>query len=140
MNQKLNVFAPFAQRRNFNGKHPQPIEKVFAKLIVTDHAFQIPMCGGNQTNINVNGLGTSEAFELLFLQGPQKLGLNTSYVADLVEKQSAMIRQLKSASLLDQRPGESTLFVAEDSLSTKPEGIAAQFRRTNVRRPPRAEL
>src|SRR5271157_876278 len=114
VDQELNVFAPFAQRRDFDRKHPQPVKKVLAKLIVADHAFQIPMCGRNETNINVDGSSTSEAFELLLLQGTQKLWLQIhSNVADLVEKQSAVIRQLKPASLLDKRAGESPLFVAE---------------------------
>src|SRR5208337_2834871 len=87
VDQELNVFASFAQRRDFNGKHPQPVEKVLAKLIVADHAFQIPMGGRNQTNINVDGLGTSEAFEILFLQGAQEFRLQIhGDVADLVEK------------------------------------------------------
>ena len=37
------------------GNTRQPVEKILAKLIVADHAFQIPMCGRNQTNINVDG-------------------------------------------------------------------------------------
>src|SRR5208337_506832 len=61
VDEQLNVFSPFAQRRDFDRKHPQPVKKVLAKLIVADHAFQIPMRGRNQTNINVDGFGTSEA-------------------------------------------------------------------------------
>src|SRR5208283_6232695 len=73
------------------------------------------MCGRNQTNIDMNGLGTSQPLELLLLQGTQQFRLQIHRnVADLVQKQSAVIRQLKPASLLDQRPGESTLFVAEE--------------------------
>src|SRR5271165_7056729 len=68
----------------------------------------------NQTNVNLDGLCTSEAFKLLFLQGAQQFRLQIhGDVADLVEKQSAVIRQLKPASLLDERPCESTLFMAE---------------------------
>src|SRR5208282_2767231 len=114
VHQQLNVFAPFAQRRDFDGKHPQPVKKVLAKLIIADHAFQIAMRGRNQTNINVDGLCTTEAFKLLFLQGAQQFRLQIhGNVADLVEKQSAMIRQLKPAFLLHQGSGESALFVAE---------------------------
>src|SRR5208283_5113477 len=73
------------------------------------------MCGRNQTNIDMNGLGTSQPLELLLLQGTQQFRLQIhSNVADLVEKQSAVIRQLKPASLLDERTGESTFFVAEE--------------------------
>src|SRR5208283_5524750 len=103
MDQKLNVFAPFAQRRDFNGKHPQPVKKVFAKLIIANHAFQIAMRGRNQTNINLDRLRASEAFKLLFLQSAQKFRLQIhGDVAYLVEKKTAVIRQLEPASLLHE--------------------------------------
>ena len=123
------------------GKHPQPIKKVLAKLIIADHAFQIPMCGRNQTNINLDGSGTSEAFELLLLQGTQELRLQIhGNVADLVEKQSAVIRQLKPASLLDERPGEGTLFMAEQFTfhQTRRNRCAVQADKCAL--PPRAEI
>src|SRR5208282_4112145 len=69
VDQELNVFAPFAQRRDFNGKHPQPVEKILAKLIIADHVLQITMRGRNQTNIDLNGPCTSQALELPLLQG-----------------------------------------------------------------------
>src|SRR5271169_4528738 len=72
------------------------------------------MRGRNQTNVNMDGLCTSEAFKLLFLQGAQELRLQIhGDVADLVEKQSAMIRQLKPAFFLHQGSGESAFFVTE---------------------------
>src|SRR5208283_1509124 len=141
VDQELNVFAPLAQRRDFDRKHPQPVKKVLAKLIVADHAFQVPVCGRNQTNINVDGFGTSEAFELLLLQGTQKLWLQIhSNVADLVEKQSAVIRQLKPASLLDERPGESTLFVAEQFTFHQTRRNRRAVQADKCALPPRAEI
>src|SRR6202158_124367 len=141
VDQELNVFASFAQRRDFDRKHPQPVKKVLAELIVADHAFQIPMCGRNQTNINVDGFGTSEAFELLLLQGTQKLWLQIhGNVADLVEKQSAVIRQLKPASLLDERPGESALFVAEQFTFHQTRRNRRAVQADKCALPPRAEI
>src|SRR5271165_3577656 len=68
----------------------------------------------NQTNVNLDGLCTSEAFKLLFLQGTQEFRLQIhGNVADLVKKKSAVIRQLKAASLLHEGAREGTLFVAE---------------------------
>jgi hypothetical protein len=114
VDQKLNVFTPFAQRRDFDGKHPEPVEKVLPELIIPDHALQVAMSGRNQPNINLDGLRTSEAFKLPLLQGSQKFRLQVhSYVTDLVQKKSAVIRQLKAASLLHERPGESAFFVPE---------------------------
>ena len=42
VDQQWNVLTSFAQRRDFNGKHAQPVEKVLAKLIIADHALQAP--------------------------------------------------------------------------------------------------
>ncbi|MGA9793499.1 MAG: hypothetical protein WBQ43_22645, partial [Terriglobales bacterium] len=103
VDQELNVFASFAQRRDFNGKHPQPVKKVLAKLIIADHALQIAMRGRNQTHINLDGLCTSEAFKLLFLQRTQEFRLQIhGDVADLVKKKTAVIRQFKAAALLHE--------------------------------------
>ena len=85
--QQRDVFAPLAQRRNFDRKDSQPIKKVFAKLIIADHAVQIAMRGRNQTNINVDRLCTSEAFKLPFLQGTQEFRLQIhGDVADLCQE------------------------------------------------------
>src|SRR5271157_678691 len=140
VDQEFNVFAPFAQRRDFNGKHPQPVEKVLAKLIIPNHAFQIAMRGRNQTNLNLDGLCTSEAFKLLFLQGTQEFRLQIhADVADLVKKKTAVIRQLKAASLLHEGTRESTLFVAEEFAFHQTRRNRRTVQTNKCALPPRAE-
>src|SRR5208282_472539 len=53
MNQQRNIFTPFAEWRNLNRKHIYPIKKVFAELVVTNHALQIAVRCGNETNVNL---------------------------------------------------------------------------------------
>src|SRR5271165_5399711 len=99
------------------------------------------MCGRNETNINVDGSSTSEAFELLLLQGTQKLWLQIhTNVADLVEKQSAVVRQLKPAALLDERPRESALFVAEQFTFHQTRRNRRAVQTDKCARSPRAEI
>ena len=43
MHQQRNVLASLTKRRDFDWKHIQSVKKVFAKLIVADHALQIAM-------------------------------------------------------------------------------------------------
>jgi hypothetical protein len=114
MDQQWNVLPPLAQRRYFDGKDPQPIKKIFAKLVIADHAFQIAMCGGNQTDIDLNGFRTSKPFELLLLESPQQLWLKLkAYVADLVQKKASVVCQFESPPFLHQGARESALFVAK---------------------------
>jgi hypothetical protein len=51
----------------------------------------------------------------LFLQGAQKLRLQVQpYIADLVEKQRAIIRELKASTLLDQGARKRAPFMSEE--------------------------
>src|SRR4029077_228995 len=56
----------------------------------------------------------SKAFELLLLQSAQELRLQIHRdIADLIQKERAVIRQFEAAALLDQCSGEGTLFMTE---------------------------
>src|SRR5262249_23336130 len=69
----------------------------------------------NKPNIDLDGLGTSQAFEFLLLQSPQKFRLQVRRdVADLVEKQSALIGQFKPASLLHEGASKGAPFMTEE--------------------------
>ena len=40
------LFPPFAQRRNMNGNHVQPVEEILAKCAVLNRVFQRLVSGG----------------------------------------------------------------------------------------------
>ena len=98
MHQERNVFAPFAKRRDLDRKNIQSVKKVFAKLVVANHALQIAVRCGNQAHIDTNRSRASQAFKFPFLQSAQQLWLQfEADVADFIEKESAAIRKLETA-------------------------------------------
>jgi hypothetical protein len=64
-----------AERRDFNWENIQSVEKVFAELVVADHALQIAVRCGNQAYIHMDGFRASQPFELVFLQSAQEFWL-----------------------------------------------------------------
>ena len=47
------------------------MEKVFAELALADCAFEIAMCGGDDTDIHENCLAAANALETLLLEDAQ---------------------------------------------------------------------
>src|SRR5579872_3018671 len=79
------------------------------------------MCSCDQANIDAKSFGTSQTFELPFLQCAQQLRLQLQTdIADLVQEKSAMIGEFETASLLHESSGKSTLLVPEQLAFHKP--------------------
>jgi hypothetical protein len=98
LGQQLDIVFSFPQRRQSNRKNVQPIVKVGAKLPFLHHLPQILIRCGDYTDINLKGAAASQALELLFLENPQKFRLQFErQIPDLVKKQRAAVRGLKSA-------------------------------------------
>ena len=52
--EQWNVLTPVPKRRNLDGKNIQPVEQIFAKLIVLNHCCEVAVRSRDQTYINVN--------------------------------------------------------------------------------------
>src|ERR1700686_2459073 len=74
-NQRRNVFAALPQGWQRDRKHIQPVVEVAAKFVALHHLRQIPVCRSYEANVHSMGSSASQAFELLFLQNTQQLGL-----------------------------------------------------------------
>ena len=82
-------------------------------------------------HVDPDGLGATQTLELLLLQGAQQLGLKFQrHVANLVQKERAAIRHLKSPLGLRPRSREGASFVAEKFALQQRPGIAAQLSAT----------
>ncbi len=139
LRQNGNVAGPLAQRRDAYGEDIQPVKKITAKLPFVYGLGEIAIGRGHQTYIDSNGFGAAQALELLILQNPQQLGLQFSgNFSDLVEEQRALVRQLNAAQFLADRAGECAFSWPNNSLSSRPVGIAAQF--SLMKLSPRREL
>jgi len=65
-----------------------------------------------------------QALELLLLQHPEQLGLQlVRNVADLVEKQRPLVRQLEASDLLVDCPVKAPFSWPNSSLSKRPVGM-----------------
>ena len=93
----------------------QPVEKVRTEQPPLHLLLQIAVSGHQQTEIQLNALGTGHPLDGLFLNELQQLRLDVGrQLADLVQKQCAAVGQLDLADLTGAgRAGKSALFIAE---------------------------
>ena len=109
-----DVAGAVAQRRSEDGKYLEPVKEVAAELLLRDHLAQVAVGGRDQANIDRDGPVTAQAFDLAFLERAQQLGLQIErHLADLVQKQRALVRQFQTAHLARDSAGECALLVAE---------------------------
>src|SRR5436309_9974703 len=71
--QKRNIVAAVAQRRKLERNDADAVKQIFAELILGDHLGQIPIRGGNDSNIDRDLLSTSDPPKVSFLQNAQQL-------------------------------------------------------------------
>ena len=72
------------------------------------------MCRGNDAHIDLPDVRRSDALELAFLKDAQQLGLQfRRQIADLVEKDRALVGQLEPTLAHRHGAGERAAFVAE---------------------------
>src|SRR5262249_2185887 len=120
--EQRNIARASAQRRHANRKDVQAIIQIGAKLPVLDHLDEVGIRPGDQAHIDLQRLGAPQALELLLLENAQELGLQFERdVADLIQKQRAVVGELEAADLLRDRAGERAALVAEQLAFQKPE-------------------
>src|SRR5215467_9851962 len=109
-----NVLGALAQGGNVDRKHVQAVEEILAKCSLLDHGAQITMRGGDHADIDLVRVVAAKPLEFLLLQDPKQFCLELERnVADLVEKQRALVRQFEAPRLLGDRPRKGSLFVPE---------------------------
>jgi len=78
-----------------------------------DYPWTVDRCG-DQPDIYAVGPAASKTFELFLLQHAQQLRLQSQRnIPDFIEKQRARIRHFKTARLLRECSGESTLLMSK---------------------------
>ena len=56
LRQQRNIFPALLQGRKFEADNIEAIKKVLAERVFFDRLFQVPMRGGNDPNIDGNGV------------------------------------------------------------------------------------
>ena len=110
-----HVFGPFAQRRQVDPHHVEPVVKILAELPILDELFHVLVRGRDQANVDLDGLGSADAFDLPLLKHAEQLDLHGhGHVADFVEEQGALVGEFESPDALLVGSGERAFFVAEE--------------------------
>ena len=85
--ERRNVVAAFAKRGNAHGENVEAIVEVAAEAAGADFFGEIAICGGDETDVDLNCVGAAEALELALLQNTQQQNLHfLRQFADFVEK------------------------------------------------------
>src|SRR6187455_3760643 len=114
IHERRQILAPFAQRRHQNGYDVETIIQIIAKLSRSHQRLEVAMGRGENPDIDLDRLAGADPFELAFLEDAKEFRLKVErQVADLIEKQSACVGQLKSSFASRDGTGEGTLLVAE---------------------------
>src|SRR5580704_16709949 len=112
--EQRDVFRALAQRGNGNRKDVQPVVEVAPKFFRHHHLFQVAMSRGYDSSIHVLGPSTAQPLELPLLQDAQELRLQLERnVADFIQKQRSLVRQLNPPNLLSDCTREGAAFVAK---------------------------
>src|SRR6266849_708258 len=113
--QGWNVFAALPQWWQKDGEHIQTIVEVTAKFASLHHLRQVPIRSSHQPHVHLVSPSAAQAFELLFLQYAQQLGLQRRRnITHLVEEECTFVGQLETANLLRYGSGERALLVAKE--------------------------
>src|SRR6185295_9809362 len=81
------------------------------------------MRGCDEPDVDLVRLVAAESLEFLFLQHAEQLRLQLERnVADLVEKERALVGQLEAARFLCDRPGEGASLMTEQFALQQPQG------------------
>src|SRR5882672_1094335 len=112
--QPRDVIPALAQGRQDEREDIESIIQVISESTLGYHLGQIAIGGGDQTNVHANRPRAPQTLEFLFLEHAKQLRLQLERnVAHFVEKQRALVCELKSAHLLTDRAGKSALLMAE---------------------------
>src|SRR5579863_6551882 len=128
-----------AKRRHINWNHIEAVIEVLPESSVFERRAKIAVCGGDQPNSHFDSARSTQPLKFALLQHAQKLGLRRRRdIADFVEKQVALVGQLKFSGLAGGRSGERAFFVTEQFALQKVfgDGGAINFDEW-PRRPPR---
>ena len=104
-----------AQRRQPDRERVDAVIQIFAEPRVAHELIERPVGRRDQPEVDFDRRVAAEPLEPALFEHAQELGLRDErHVADFVEEQRAVVRELEPARLAVVRAGERALFVAED--------------------------
>jgi hypothetical protein len=112
--QDRDIAPTMAERRNGDREDVQPEIPITAETTGPDFFVNVAVGGRNHARLDAHRPVSAQTLELTFLQKPQQLCLRLDReLADLVEEESAAVRQLHAPDLRCPRVGERAALVTE---------------------------
>ena len=109
------IIRPFAEWRNLDLDHVEPIEEVFAEPSFLDRILQIHVRRRDETHIGSARRVVADPFVLPVLDEPQQLRLQGErQVADLVQEERAAVARRDAARVVANRAGERSPDMPEE--------------------------
>ena len=98
--QQDNIVTAFAQRRQEQRNHIEPVEQIRAELGVFGHLLQITVTRRDDAHVHFDFVRAAETAERLLFDGAQKLRLDADVeFTDLVEEKRAAMGEFETADL-----------------------------------------
>src|SRR5688572_27205352 len=96
--QRQDVVFPFSERRCLDRKHVQTIKQVLTESPRHNGGLQITIRGGDEPNVDADGLRSSNTFEFPFLEYSQERDLRLRQeFTNFVQENRSAIGQFKTA-------------------------------------------
>ena len=115
LREQQRVVLPLAQGRQVHRHDGQPIIQVIAERLLFNHFLQRLIRGSDNPNIGFQRFRAAHALKFPLLNHAQNFGLRPqAHVADFIEKNRAVVRQLEPPFALFDRAGERPALVAEE--------------------------
>src|SRR3990172_6342466 len=109
-----DIFLSFAQGRDMDGEHVQPVIEVVPEPSLIHLTAQVPVGRRQDPDIDLYRLLPAHPFEAVVLQEPEQEYLRgQGNIPDFVEEQRPSLGPLDPSLLLAGRPGEGTLLMPE---------------------------
>ncbi len=110
-----DILAALAEGRDSDSYHIEPVIEILPEFALRRQTVDIPIRGRNDARLDGNVPGAAEPPRAAFLQHPQQFHLKRQgHVADFVQEERALPRQLEEARLARVGAGKGALFMAEE--------------------------
>ena len=104
--QQRDVAAAFAQGRDGDAHHVEPVPQVFAELALVHHLLQVAVGGRDHPHVHFLGPRRAHRPHFALLQKAQQLELEVQFdIADFVQEYGAAIGRFENAHAVAVRPG-----------------------------------
>src|SRR5215831_1326117 len=112
---KRDVLLALTQGRHEKRHDIEPVEEVLAEVSLGDLLFEVFVGGGDEADVNANGLRPPDWREHLIVECAEHLGLSfETHVADLVEEERTAIGTFQGSALFRRATRLRAVPIAEE--------------------------